>query len=76
MSDAASYQNVLDSINSNDHTQFIQLVTMQNHAPYNDFYADNQFKEADVSQFSDEEKQSIDNYAKGISLTDQETADF
>ena len=49
VSDAASYQNVLDSINSNDHTQFIQLVTMQNHAPYNDFYADNQFKEADVS---------------------------
>lgn len=76
VSDAASYQNVLDSINSNDHTQFIQLVTMQNHAPYNDFYADNQFKEADVSQLSDEEKQSIDNYAKGISLTDQETADF
>ena len=76
VSDAASYQNVLDSINSNDHTQFIQLVTMQNHAPYNDFYVDNQFKEADVSQLSDEEKQSIDNYAKGISLTDQETADF
>lgn len=76
VSDAASYQNVLDSINDNDHAQFIQLVTMQNHAPYNDFYADNQFKEADVSQLSDEEKQSIDNYAKGISLTDQETADF
>ncbi|WP_346428318.1 LTA synthase family protein, partial [Bifidobacterium sp. SO1] len=77
VSDAASYQNVLDALSSNtEHPQFIQLVTMQNHMPYNDWYADNQFKEADVSQIGDGEKYSVDTYAKGVNLTDQATFDF
>ncbi|MCB5662827.1 hypothetical protein LIQ79_19455, partial [Erysipelatoclostridium ramosum] len=49
VSDAASYQNVLDALGNSDHAQFIQLVTMQNHTPYDDYYPDNQFREADVS---------------------------
>lgn len=76
VSDAAAYQNVLDSINSADHPQFIQLVTMQNHMPYNDYYADNEFKAADTSPLPDGERWQIENYAKGVSLTDQATADF
>lgn len=55
VSDEAAYQNVLDVLNNSDHSQFIQLVTMQNHAPYDDYYANNQFREADVSQLSDDE---------------------
>lgn len=77
VSDAAAYQNVLDAVNSeSSHAQFIQLATMQNHIPYNDWYADNQFREADISDLSDEERASIDNYAKGVNVTDQATADF
>lgn len=76
VSDAAAYQNVLDSINSVDHPQFIQLVTMQNHMPYNDYYADNEFKAADTSPLPDGERWQIENYAKGVSLTDQATAGF
>ena len=49
---------------------------MQNHAPYDDYYANNQFREADVSQLSDDEKWAIDSYVKGINLTDQATEDF
>ncbi|OZG62093.1 Phosphatidylglycerol-membrane-oligosaccharide glycerophosphotransferase [Bifidobacterium hapali] len=49
---------------------------MQNHMPYNDWYIDNQFKAADISQLSDGEKYAIDTYTKGISITDQATADF
>lgn len=76
VSDKAAYQNVLDALNNSDHSQFIQLVTMQNHAPYDDYYANNQFREADVSQLSDDEKWAIDSYVKGINLTDQATEDF
>ena len=47
VSDAASYANVLDAINSQDHPQFIQLVTMQNHSGYGDYYATNEFREAE-----------------------------
>lgn len=78
VSDAAVYQEVLDIITdqSSDNPQFIQLVTMQNHTPYNDYYADNEFKDADFSQLSDEERYQIDTYAKGVSYTDQATASF
>ncbi|MBW3079646.1 LTA synthase family protein [Bifidobacterium sp. 81T8] len=76
-SDAAAYQSVVDALNANGAKhQFVQLVTMQNHMPYNDWYADNQFKEADASAISGDEKTSVDTYAKGVSLTDQATADF
>ena len=75
--DASSYRNVIDYINSStSSSDFIQLVTMQNHMPYNDWYNDNQFKAADISQLSDGEKYAIDTYAKGISITDQATVDF
>lgn len=76
VSDTASYQNVLDALNDSSHAQFIQLVTMQNHTPYDDYYPDNQFREADISNLSDDEKWGIDSYAKGVNITDQATADF
>lgn len=76
VSDAASYANVLDAINSQDHPQFIQLVTMQNHSGYGDYYATNEFREADLSPLDDNERWQIENYTKGLSLTDQATADF
>lgn len=76
VSDAASYQNVIYAIRTSNHSQFIQLTTMQNHAPYNDYYTNNQFKEADISTLPDDEKYNIDNYTKGINLTDQATANF
>lgn len=76
VSDAASYANVIDAINSQDHPQFIQLVTMQNHSGYGDYYATNEFREADLSPLDDNERWQIENYTKGLSLTDQATADF
>lgn len=76
-SDHSTYQNVLDQVRNNDGSEFVQVVTMQNHMPYDDWYQDNQFKAADTSQnISDSERVSIDTYAKGVSITDQETADF
>ena len=76
VSDTAAYQNVLDAINESEHPQFIQLITMQNHMPYGDYYFDNEFFAADTSTVSEGERWQIDNYTKGISLSDQATADF
>ena len=50
---------------------------MQNHTPYNDWYDNNQFKDADISQnLSETGKTNIDTYAKGASYTDQSTLAF
>lgn len=76
-SDEATYGNVLDYLDRNDGNEFIQVVTMQNHMPYDDWYEDNQFVAADTSTgLADDERVSVDTYAKGVSITDQATAEF
>ncbi|MCT6901580.1 MAG: sulfatase-like hydrolase/transferase, partial [Bifidobacterium sp.] len=53
--------------------------TMQNHMPYNDWYDNNGFSvsSSDPNRpLGDDEMQSIRTYAKGVSLSDQATADF
>ncbi|MBM6699805.1 LTA synthase family protein [Bifidobacterium pullorum subsp. saeculare] len=76
VSDSAAYQEVLDQLGATDHPQFIQLVTMQNHLGYDDWYPDNPFKTVDYSQVGDGEHIPIETYAEGVRLTDQATADF
>lgn len=76
VSDEASYQNVLDAINNQNTPQFIQLVTIQNHSDYGDYYTNNEFRDVDYSALDSDERWRIENYAKGISLTDQATAEF
>lgn len=80
--DASAYQCILDLLNKQDTTnngnpQFLQLVTMQNHLPYNDWYDNNEFKDADVSEnLGYWDRYSIDTYAKGVNYTDKSTLAF
>lgn len=80
VSDSEAYQSVLDLLDKqkdSKNSQFLQLVTMQNHMPYGDFYDNNEFVDADITEgISESEKYNIDTYTKGINWTDQETADF
>lgn len=77
VSDAAAYQNIIDQLNSEEHPQFVQMVTMQNHMTYDGLYANNQFDQANITEnLNDYERGQINTYTKGISLTDQATADF
>lgn len=73
VSDETSYKNVLWQIGQEKGGQFISLVTMQNHMPYNVMYPDNQFvatgKGADIPQ-------QVSNYAKEMNFTDNSTSDF
>ncbi|HJD88904.1 MAG TPA: LTA synthase family protein, partial [Bifidobacterium animalis] len=82
VSDSDAYQNVIDSIRANakEHkpSRYIQLITMQNHAPYTDLYGPtNEFRQTNASaHMPDEERDSIANYAKGMQRTDIATSDF
>lgn len=76
-SDESFYSEVLKKISSSDKKKFYQVVTIQNHMPYENFYPDNQFKDEDTSSnLQDDEKQNIETYTKGLSYTDQATAEF
>ena len=77
VNDAASYQNIIDQLNKEEHPQFLQLVTMQNHMTYDNWYFNNQFEQANVTEnLNDYECGQINTYAKGVSITDQATIDF
>jgi hypothetical protein len=77
VNDAASYQNIIDQLNKEEHPQFLQLVTMQNHMTYDNRYFNNQFEQANVTEnLNDYERGQINTYAKGVSITDQATIDF
>ncbi|HJI55478.1 MAG TPA: LTA synthase family protein [Bifidobacteriaceae bacterium] len=80
VSDSEAYQSILGLIDKQQNwksSQFLQLVTMQNHLSYGDYYDNNEFSDANISEdLSDGERWNINTYTKGINWTDQETADF
>ena len=80
VSDSEAYQSILDLLDKQQDSkssQFLQLITMQNHMPYADYYDNNEFSDANISEdLSDGERWNINAYTKGINWTDQETADF
>lgn len=76
-SDESFYSQVLKKVQSSDDNKFYQVVTMQNHMPYEDIYTDNQFKELDTSEnLQENERLNIETYTKGLNYTDQATQDF
>nr|WP_236023580.1 LTA synthase family protein [Bifidobacterium miconis] len=58
--------------------RFIQLVTMQNHMGYDDWYDHNQFKASSTNgtPLAADERMHIATYAKGMNYTDQYTKAF
>lgn len=75
VSDETAYQNTLDVINGYKNGQFINLVTMQNHMPYSDYY-DNSGDYQVNGDMDDSEKNTISNYSAGISYTDRAVQKF
>ena len=77
--DRSAYDSALEQMGDDKGNQFVEVITMQNHMPYNDWYDDNGFSvsSSDPNRpLGDDEMQSIRTYAKGVSLSDQATADF
>lgn len=75
LSDETAYKNTLDVINSYKNGQFINLVTMQNHMPYLDYY-DNSGDYQVSGDIDDGEKNTISSYSAGISYTDKAVQKF
>ena len=75
LSDETAYRNTLDVINSYKNGQFINLVTMQNHLPYSDYY-DNSSDYQASGDMDDGEKYNISNYSAGLSYTDKAVQKF
>lgn len=80
VSDEQAYKETLEKVHgaADAKSQFIQLVTMQNHMPYNQWYKDNEFvvKSSTDQPLSQQEASSIQTYAKGAEITDQATRGF
>ncbi|MDT7508679.1 sulfatase-like hydrolase/transferase [Bifidobacterium sp. H1HS16N] len=77
--DRSAYDSALEQMGDDRGNQFVEVITMQNHMPYNDWYDNNGFSvsSSDPNRpLGDDEMQSIRTYAKGVSLSDQATADF
>lgn len=78
VSDEATYQSTLEEVRKTKSNQFLQVITMQNHMPYHDWYKHNDFKASSTTgkPLKDDEQESIETYQKGASLTDGATAGF
>ena len=75
LSDETAYKNTLDVINNYKNGQFINLVTMQNHLPYSDYYDNSEDYQVSGDR-DDGEKNTISNYSAGLSYTDKAVQKF
>lgn len=75
VSDDSAYNDALWQINQTSGGQFINLITMQNHMPYVNEYSSNEFKNTGAG-VTDKNRDQVNNYAKGMSITDVATKDF
>lgn len=78
VSDEAAYKSTLEELKKTKSNQFIQLITMQNHMPYHDWYPNNEFTAQSITgtALGKTEQESIQTYQKGAAITDQETEKF
>lgn len=75
ISDESAYNDTLWQVNHIKGGQFINLVTMQNHMPYTNDYDGNSFTNTG-SAISDQKREQVNNFAKGLSYTDIATKNF
>ena len=78
VSDEAAYKSTLEELKKTKSNQFIQLITMQNHMPYHDWYPNNEFTAQSTTgtALGKTEQESIQTYQKGAAITDKETEEF
>ncbi len=77
LSDRTAYKNTLEAIKNNKEVgQFINLVTMQNHMPYIDYYDDNTEFEVTEAVDIDNTRAAINNFSTGLNYTDKYLREF
>ncbi|MBT1163771.1 LTA synthase family protein [Bifidobacterium felsineum] len=78
VSDKSSYDSALEGIKSGKANKFIQIITMQNHMPYHEWYKNNDYTAESTTgtPLEKDEQESIETYQKGVEITDQATQEF
>ncbi|MFR0581191.1 LTA synthase family protein [Limosilactobacillus mucosae] len=74
--DWSAYQQVLLNLKNHHGNQFIQLATMQNHMPYDNFYHHNNYKVSGTAYRTPQAQQQIETYTQGIHYTDEALKKF
>lgn len=77
--DESAYKSAFEKIASSKNNQFVQIVTMQNHMPFRNWYKNNDFKASSKPgspKLGSSEISSIETYAKGVNYTDKATQSF
>jgi phosphoglycerol transferase MdoB-like AlkP superfamily enzyme len=78
VSDKATYDSAFEDIESGEANRFIQIITMQNHMPYHEWYEGNDYTAESTTgtPLGADEQESIETYQKGVEITDQSTKEF
>nr|WP_239473151.1 LTA synthase family protein [Limosilactobacillus coleohominis] len=76
LSDYTSYANTIDKLNSYTRTQFISLVTMQNHFPYTEHFYNGANKYQAFIKKASTDPETVAQYAMGLHYTDLALKEF
>jgi phosphoglycerol transferase MdoB-like AlkP superfamily enzyme len=77
VSDASAYQDTLKVIKQNQKgSKFIQLSTMQNHMPFNNYYKNGKHFTISGSAYASSKAINVKTYAQGVNYTDQALKQF
>ena len=76
LSDKTAYANTLDQIDNKQRGQFINLVTMQNHFPYDQHFYNNNPHYAATTVSEGTNIDSVNDFATGIHYTDNYVRNF
>lgn len=77
LSDETAYKNALDQVKQANNGEFINLVTMQNHFPYDRNYYNNSDKYTPVGEgIDDYTRNAVQDFSTGLSYTDTAVKDF
>lgn len=71
ISDASAYQEILDLLSTEENPQFVHLVTMQTHMPY-----EGKYDELDYQATGDGNMTSLENYLQDIAYSSQALQEF
>lgn len=75
-SDESAYNEALYTFDTKEKTNFIQIITMQNHGPNYQEFDNREVATVNSDSISDDMKTTVNNYMKGLNITDDATIDF
>lgn len=71
LSDDTAYANAIKQVNSRKGGQFINLITIQNHLPFSNWYQNNSYKVTEKKAGFVTNKITAETYAEGVHYTDK-----